>query len=73
MSPSGLGRVKSPAPEDHRFDLYRGGEYVMRRASLRQKAELLNINMLDLAIAILKYGRCLVGEFGAVPSEDWPA
>jgi len=58
---------------DERFDLYRGGECVMRGASLRQAAELLNIDMLDLALTMLKYGRCVVGEFRAVPSEGQPA
>jgi hypothetical protein len=45
----------------------------LRGASLRQAAELLHIEMFDLAEAILKYGSCAVGEFSAVPSEDSPA
>jgi hypothetical protein len=46
----------------------------MRGASLKQAAELLDIEMLDLAATILEYGRrCSVGEFSAVPSEHWPA
>jgi hypothetical protein len=66
-------RCEGAAAMDERFDLYRGGECVMRGASLRQAAELLNIEMFDLAETILRYGRCVVGEFTAVPSEDWPA
>jgi len=31
-----------------RFDVYRGGECVLRGASLRQAAELLNIETIDL-------------------------
>jgi hypothetical protein len=58
---------------DERFDVYRGGECVMRGASLKQAAELLDIEMLDLAATILEYGRCFVGEFSAVPSGHWPA
>jgi hypothetical protein len=58
---------------DQRFDLYRGGECVKRGASLQQAAELLNIEVLDLAATILQYGRCVVGECSAVPSEDRPA
>jgi hypothetical protein len=76
---SGRGRFTSVTPceraagMDERFDVYRGGECVMRGVSLRQAAELLNIEMFDLAETILKYGRCVVGEFSAAPSEDWPA
>jgi hypothetical protein len=58
---------------DQRLDLYRGGECVMRGASLQQAAELLNVESFDLAMAILEDGRCVVGELSAVPSEDWPA
>ena len=58
---------------DERFDLYRGSECVMRGASLQQAAELLNIEMFELAATILEYGRCAVGEFSAVPSKDSPA
>jgi hypothetical protein len=57
---------------DERFDLYRGGECVLRGASLRQAAELLNIEMFELAMTVLEYGRCVVGEFSAVPSENGP-
>jgi hypothetical protein len=57
---------------DERFDLYRGSECVMRGASLQQAAELLNIEVFDLAATILEYGRCAVGEFSAVPSRDSP-
>jgi hypothetical protein len=56
---------------DERFDLYRGGECVRRGASLREAAELLQIDALDLALTILNYGRCVVGEFRAVPTEGW--
>ena len=55
---------------DERFDVYRGSECVLRDASLRQAAELLNIEMLDLALTTLNYGRCMVGVYSAVPSED---
>jgi hypothetical protein len=58
---------------DERFDVYRGGERVMRSASLRQAAELLNIDMFDLALTVLQHGRCVVGEFSAMPSEGQPA
>jgi hypothetical protein len=58
---------------DERFDLYRGDECVRRGASLREAAELLKIDTLDLALTVLKYGRCAVGEFSAVPTEDWTA
>jgi hypothetical protein len=57
---------------DERFDVYRGGECVKRGASLQQAAELLDIQMFDLAATILEYGRCAVGEFTAVPSDDGP-
>ena len=57
---------------DERFDLYRGGECVMRGASLQQAAELLNIDILDLATSILHYGHCAVGEFRAVPHQEAP-
>ena len=55
---------------EQRFDLYHGGECVMRGASLQQAAELLSIDILDLAETILVYGRCYVGELSAVPSEN---
>jgi predicted nucleotidyltransferase len=55
---------------DQRFDVYRGAECVQRAASLRQAAELLKIEMIDLAVTTLNYGRCMVGEFSAFPSED---
>ena len=58
---------------DERFDLYRGGECVRRGASLREAAELLNIDVLDLALTVLQYRRCVVGEFSAVPTEDLTA
>jgi hypothetical protein len=57
---------------DERLDLYRGGECLMRGASLRQAAELLNIEIFDLAATVLEHGHCVVGEFSAVPSENWP-
>jgi hypothetical protein len=56
---------------EERFDLYRGGECVRRGASLREAAELLKIDSLDLALTVLKYECCVVGEFRAVPSKDW--
>ena len=52
------------------IDLYRRGQCVIRGASLQQAAELLNVEIFDLAVTILKNGRCVVGEFRAVPSED---
>jgi len=55
---------------EQRFDVYRGGECVMRGASLQQAAELLSIDILDLAETILVYGRCYVGELSAVPIEN---
>jgi hypothetical protein len=55
---------------NERCDVYRGDKYVMHGASLRQAAELLNIEMFDLAVTILKHGCCMVGEFSAVPSEE---
>jgi hypothetical protein len=58
---------------DERFDVYRGGECVRRGASLREAAELLKIDVLDLALTVLKYGRCVVGEFSAVPTEGLTA
>jgi len=58
---------------NERFDVYRGGECVLRGASLRQAAELLNVETIDLALTVLDYGRCVVGELRAVPSEDPPA
>ena len=58
---------------DERFDVYRGGECVLRGATLRQAAELLNIEMFELAATVLEYGSCRVGEFSAVPSKDAPA
>jgi hypothetical protein len=58
---------------DERFDLYRGGECVRRGASLREAAELLKIDALDLALTVVKYGHCAVGEFSAVPTENWTA
>ena len=58
---------------DERFDVYRGGACVMRGASLRQAAELLNIEMFELAATVLEYGSCVVGEFSAVPSKDSPS
>ena len=65
-----LLRVQKTAEMDELCDVYRGDECVMLGASLLQAAELLNIEMFDLAVTILKHGRCLVGEFKAVPSED---
>jgi hypothetical protein len=64
---------KRAARMDERFDLYRGGECVMRGASLRDAAEVLNIEMFEVAMTMLEYGRCVVGEFSAVPSEDRPS
>jgi len=58
---------------DERLDVYRGGERVTRSASLRQAAELLDIDMFELALTVLHHGRCVVGEFSAVPNEDQPA
>jgi hypothetical protein len=58
---------------DERFDVYRGGECVRRGASLREAADVLKIDVLDLALTVMKYGRCAVGEFSAVPTEDWTA
>ena len=59
---------------DERLDLYRGSDCVMRGASLQQAAELLNIDMFDVAATILEYGRCHVRELTAVLSEtEWPA
>ena len=55
------------------FDLYRGSECVIRGASLREAAEVLDIEMFELAVTVLKYGRCAVGENVAVPSEKSPA
>jgi hypothetical protein len=55
---------------NERCDVYRGNECVIHGASLRQAAELLNIDMFDLAVTILKHGRCMVGEFSAVPSQE---
>ena len=43
---------------------------MIRGASLQQAAKLLNIDMFELAVTILKYERCMVGEFSVVPSED---
>jgi hypothetical protein len=54
----------------HECDVYRGDECVLRGGSLRQAAELLNIDMFELAVTILKYERCMVGEFSVVPSAD---
>ena len=51
---------------DERCDVYRGDECVIRGASLQQAAELLNIEMFELAVTILKYERCKVGEFSVV-------
>jgi len=55
---------------DQRFDVYRGTECVMRGASLRQAAELLKIDILDLALSTVDYGSCTVGIFSAMPSKD---
>ena len=55
---------------NERCDVYRSGECVLHGASLRQAAELLNIDMFDLAVTILKHGRCMIGEFSAVLSEE---
>ena len=55
---------------DERCDVYGGDECVIRGASLQQAAELLNIDMFELAVTILKYERCMVGEFSVVPSAD---
>ena len=41
---------------------------MIRGASLQQAAKLLNIDMFELAVTILKYERCKVGEFSVVPS-----
>jgi len=57
---------------DERFDVYRGGECVIRGASLREAAELLGIDMLELAATVLEYGSCMVGECRAVPCKDPP-
>jgi hypothetical protein len=51
---------------NERCDVYRGDECVIRGASLQQAAELLNIDMFELAVTILKYERCKVGEFSVV-------
>jgi hypothetical protein len=51
---------------DECCDVYRGEECVMHGASLRQAAELLNIDMFELAVSILKDERCMVGEFSVV-------
>ena len=53
---------------DELCDVYRGDECVIRGASLQQAAKLLNIDMFELAVTILKYERCKVGEFSVVPS-----
>jgi uncharacterized protein with GYD domain len=55
---------------DERFDVYRGGECVKRGASLREAAELLGIEMIELATTVLEYDSCMIGEFRAVPSKD---
>ena len=55
---------------NERCDVYRGDECVIRGASLQQAAELLKIDMFELAVTILKYERCKVGEFSVVPSAD---
>jgi hypothetical protein len=55
---------------NERCDVYRGDECVIHGASLRQAAELLNIEIFDLAVTILNYGSCMVGEFSAVLSEE---
>jgi hypothetical protein len=55
---------------DERFDVYRGGECVQRGASLREAAELLGIDMLELATTVLEYGSCMIGELRAVPCKD---
>ena len=55
---------------DQRCDVFRGDECVIRGASLQQAAKLLNIDMFELAVTILKYERCKVGEFSVVPSAD---
>jgi hypothetical protein len=52
----------------HECDVYRGDECMIRGASLQQAAQLLNIDMFELAVTILKYERCKVGEFSVVPS-----
>jgi len=54
------------------FDLFRGDECVRRGASLREAADLLKIDSVDLALTIMKYERCVVGEFRAVPSQASP-
>jgi hypothetical protein len=55
---------------DERLDVYRGGECVLRGASLQEAAELLNIQAVELALTILEHHRCVVGEFSAVPSQE---
>jgi hypothetical protein len=54
------------------FDLFRGDECVSRGASLREAADLLKIDSLELALTVIKYERCVVGEFRAVPSNASP-
>jgi hypothetical protein len=39
-------------------------------ASLREAAELIGIEMIELATTVLEYGSCMIGEFRAVPSGE---
>ena len=72
---AGLQRPPATSPQQgdfhqHECDVFRGDQCVIRGASLQQAAKLLNIDMFELAVTILKYERCMVGEFSVVPSED---
>lgn len=55
---------------DERIDLFLRDQCVLRGASLQQAAKVLNVEMFDLAVTILKNGRYVVGDFWAVPSEE---
>ena len=55
---------------EERCDVYHGDECVIRGASLQQAAELLNIDLFELAVTILKYERCVDGEFSVVLSAN---
>jgi hypothetical protein len=58
---------------DERFDVYRGDECLRQGATLREAAELIGIEMIELATTVLEYGSCMIGEFRAVPSNDAPS
>jgi hypothetical protein len=53
-------RVRKRTEMNERCDVYLADERVMHGASLRQAADLLNIEMFDLAVTILRDGRCMV-------------